>query len=146
MMVEFLPISEDNYKEVARIDSECLGEEGWSENLYRDELSDKEKHYFVAYVDQIPVGFGGFAQIFDEGHIMNIAVLREYRRQGIATNLLDKMIEAGKELGISSFTLEVRDDNEGAIALYEKKGFTFAGARKKYYGGKIDARIYWLYL
>ena len=145
-MVELYPLSEENYKKVAFIDRECLGEEGWSEQLYADEIDSEGKNYFVACLDGEIVGFGGYAQILDEGHIMNIAVLPNARRQGIASYLLDKMIEKGKSDGITSFTLEVRQSNEAAISLYEKKGFTFVGARKKYYGGKEDARIYWLYL
>ena len=146
MMIELAPLSENNYLDVARIDRECLGEEGWSESLYKAEIGAPEKNYLVASDGGKTVGFGGFAQVFDEGHIMNIAVKNAFRRQGIATLILDKMIEDGKKRGVSSFTLEVRESNSGAIKLYEKKGFTLAGTRKKYYGGKEDARIYWLYL
>ena len=145
-MVEFFPLSEQNFSDVARIDRECLGEESWSENLYRQEINSPDKTYFVAYLNGEAVGFGGYAQVIDEGHIMNIAVTERYRRQGIASLILKKMISSGKEKGITSFTLEVRDGNKPALSLYEKIGFTFVGVRKKYYGGKEDARIYWLYL
>ena len=146
MMIELAPLSENNYLDVARIDRECLGEEGWSDSLYKAEIGAPEKNYLVASDGGKTVGFGGFAQVFDEGHIMNIAVSAEYRRQGIASLILDELIKKGKENGVTSFTLEVRDGNAAAISLYEKKGFTLAGVRKKYYGGKEDARIYWLYL
>ncbi len=145
-MIEFCSLNENNYKEVARIDRESLGDESWSEALYKNEIGRSEKVYVVARLDGITVGFGGFAQVFDEGHIMNIAVESNYRKRGIARQIMDEMIRVGEERGIRSFTLEVRESNIGAIALYEKKGFTLAGVRKKYYGGKEDARIYWLYL
>lgn len=145
-MIEYCPLTEQNYADVARIDRESLGEESWSEALYKDEIGQPEKVYVVAQTDGETVGFGGFAQVFDEGHIMNIAVKSSRRRQGIASGIMNEMIRIGTERGIRSFTLEVRDGNTGAIALYEKKGFTLAGVRKKYYGGKEDARIYWLYL
>ena len=145
-MVDFFPLTTDNYIDVARIDKECLQEESWSENLDKEEISSPDKVYFVAVIDGCSVGFGGYAQVLDEGHIMNIAVSEEYRRRGIATAILDKMIEDGIKKGIKAFTLEVRDSNISAISLYEKKGFTFVGIRKKYYAGKEDARIYWLYL
>ena len=144
--MEFLPLTDAFCAAVAAIDRECLGEEGWSENLYRQELLSPEKHYVVVCEDGVPVAFGGFAQVCDEGHIMNIAVSEKYRRRGIASKILDMLIETGKRRGVDAFTLEVRDGNGAAIALYEKKGFTLAGVRKKYYGGKEDARIYWLYL
>ncbi len=145
-MIEFCSLNENNYTEVARIDRESLGDESWSEALYKNEIGRSEKVYVVARLDGITVGFGGFAQVFDEGHIMNIAVESNYRRRGIARQIMDEMIRIGEERGIRSFTLEVRESNIGAIALYEKRGFTLAGVRKKYYGGKEDARIYWLYL
>ena len=146
MMLELLPLSENNYKDVAAIDRESLGEESWSEALYKNEIGVPEKNYLVAYADGVVVGFGGFAQVFDEGHIMNVAVSSDYRRRGIASKILDELIRFGKEKGVNAFTLEVRKSNAGAIALYEKKGFTLAGVRKRYYGGKEDACIYWLYL
>ncbi len=145
-MIEFEPLTEKNYSEVARIDRVSLGEESWSESLYKDDIGRPEKAYVLACLNGTVVGFGGFAQVFDEGHIMNIAVDPDSRRQGVASSIMDEMIRIGTERGIRSFTLEVRQSNDGAIALYEKKGFTLAGVRKKYYGGKEDARIYWLYL
>ena len=145
-MIKFEPLSEKNYTEVARIDQVSLCEESWSEALYKDEIGRPEKVYVVAYLNEAVVGFGGFAQVFDEGHKMNIAVDPDSRRQGVASSIIDEMIRIGTERGVRSFTLEVRQSNEGAIALYEKKGFALAGVRKKYYGGKEDARLYWLYL
>ena len=145
-MIELLPLSDSNYSDVAKIDRESLGEESWSEALYKNEIGAPEKNYLVAYSDGKVVGFGGFAQVFDEGHIMNVAVTSEYRRRGIASVILDELIRIGREKGVRAFTLEVRKSNVGAISLYEKKGFTLAGIRKKYYGGKEDACIYWLYL
>jgi len=75
-------------------------------------------------------------------HLMNIAVDPAQRRQGVATALLEQMLErAGRE---ASYTLEVRPSNEGAIALYERFGFRTAGTRKRYYSDTgEDAMIMW---
>ena len=143
-MIRFEPMTENDCDAVAELGKSCFGKNGWSRELYEIELTFPEKVYYVAKEEKI-VGFGGFAQIFDEGHIMNVAVAADHRRQGIASLLLDKLIEEGRKRGVRSFTLEVRKKNAGAIALYEKKGFTLAGERKKYYGDD-DALIYWLYL
>ena len=88
-MIEFCPLDENNYTEVARNDRESLGDESWSEALYKNEIGRSEKVYVVARLDGITVGFGGFAQVFDEGHIMNIAVESNYRRRGIARQIMD---------------------------------------------------------
>ena len=146
-MTRFLPLSEEYCHGVFLVNKESLGEEGWSEKLYREELDSPEKVYIVAVEDDDSViGFGGFAQVFDEGHIMNIAVTQSFRKKGIGTSILTRMIDCGKQRGINAFTLEVRRTNVAAISLYEKTGFKLVGVRKNYYGGKEDALIYWLYL
>jgi ribosomal-protein-alanine N-acetyltransferase len=75
-------------------------------------------------------------------HLMNVAVDPSARRRGVATALLEQMIErAGPE---QSYTLEVRPSNAGAIALYEQFGFRSAGTRRRYYRDTgEDAVIMW---
>mgnify|MGYP001268699918 FL=1 len=78
----------------------------------------------------------------DAWHIMNVAVDPRHRRQGIATALLNELIE---RLGEDArMTLEVRPSNAGAIALYERFGFLGAGTRRRYYQDNgEDALIMW---
>jgi ribosomal-protein-alanine N-acetyltransferase len=73
---------------------------------------------------------------------MNIAVDPPWRRRGIGTALLSRLIErAGTG---ESYTLEVRPSNPGAIALYERFGFRSAGTRPRYYRDTgEDALIMW---
>jgi ribosomal-protein-alanine N-acetyltransferase len=75
-------------------------------------------------------------------HLMNVAVEPRRRREGIASALLEQMIErAGPE---AQYTLEVRTSNAGAIALYERFGFRSAGKRPRYYRDTgEDAVIMW---
>jgi ribosomal-protein-alanine N-acetyltransferase len=74
---------------------------------------------------------------------MNIAVVPERRREGIATQLMHTLFDqAGEE---ARFTLEVRTSNRGAIAMYERFGFRPAGHRRRYYHDNgEDALIMWL--
>jgi [ribosomal protein S18]-alanine N-acetyltransferase len=76
-------------------------------------------------------------------HLMNVAVAPEHRRRGIASRLIERLIEeAGDEL---PFTLEVRVSNREAIAMYERLGFRSAGVRPRYYQDNgEDALIMWL--
>ena len=78
----------------------------------------------------------------DVWHVMNIAVDPPHRRRGIATSLLQGVIDqAGQG---ESFTLEVRPSNPGAITLYERFGFRTAGTRPRYYQDTgEDAVIMW---
>jgi ribosomal-protein-alanine N-acetyltransferase len=88
------------------------------------------------------LGYAICSRYADVWHLMNIAVDPARRRQGIATALLDRVIErAGSE---ESFTLEVRPSNPGAITLYERFGFRTAGTRPRYYRDTgEDAVIMW---
>ena len=75
-------------------------------------------------------------------HIMNVAVDPAHRRVGIATALLAGLIE---RLAVNArYTLEVRESNAAAIALYERHGFRAAGRRRRYYQDNgEDAVIMW---
>jgi ribosomal-protein-alanine N-acetyltransferase len=68
-----------------------------------------------------------------ECYILNIAVLPEHRRTGVAQILLGSAISGAKERGCEFITLEVRVSNTPAISLYEKNGFAVAGRRKSFY-------------
>ncbi len=82
------------------------------------------------------------ARYADVWHLMNIAVDPALRRRGLATALLEQMLErAGPE---ESYTLEVRPSNDVAIALYERFGFRASGTRRRYYQDTgEDAVIMW---
>ena len=65
--------------------------------------------------------------------MMNIAVNPDYRRQGIAESLIERLVSELKDKQVSSLTLEVRASNAPAIALYRKLGFIQVGKRSNYY-------------
>ena len=76
-------------------------------------------------------------------HLMNVSVDPSRRREGIATGLLTSLIERIGD-ATSQLTLEVRQSNGGAIALYERFGFRSAGVRRRYYQDHgEDAMIMW---
>jgi len=76
-------------------------------------------------------------------HLMNVAVAPEWRRRGVASQLILRLIEDGG--GELPFTLEVRVSNREAIAMYERLGFRSAGVRPRYYQDNgEDALIMWL--
>lgn len=81
------------------------------------------------------IGFIHINEIYDRYEINNIFVLDEYRKKGIASQLMDNIIKLGKDTGIINITLEVRKDNVNAINLYKKYGFVEKAIRKNYYNG-----------
>lgn len=117
----------------------------WSKEALLQEVNMAKAFYLVAEVRGTIVGYGGLRQIYDEGHITNIAVSTAFRRQGIGTRLVKQLIKENIKQGIRHFTLEVRQSNKKAIALYKKMGFTTLGIRKNYYDKPREhACIMWL--
>lgn len=117
----------------------------WSREAFVEELANnKAAIYLTAMADGMVVGYAGLWKILDEGHITNIAVHPQYRSTGIGSLLLERLISVAREAGIVALTLEVRRSNLMAQALYQKYGFTVAGARKRYYAdNNEDALIMW---
>ncbi len=79
------------------------------------------------------LGYAGMYHVLDEGYITNVAVLPSERRKHIADELLDELESRARELNLSFLTLEVRESNSPAAALYKKHGFSESGLRKDYY-------------
>lgn len=116
----------------------------WSRDAFTNELTNKFARYVVAVKDNKVIAYGGIWLIIDEGHITNIAVHPEYRGIGIASAILEAILEICKAELISSVTLEVRRSNAAAQGLYKKYGFIEDGIRKAYYeDNKEDAIIMW---
>lgn len=89
---------------------------------------------YTYFVDKKLVAFIQYEYIYDRFELDNIFVLENYRRQGIASILIEFMIREGLNKKISNITLEVRQNNTQAINLYKKYGFIEKAIRKNYYG------------
>ncbi len=107
----------------------------WPERSYRYELTDNPAaQLFVAKLnDGTIIAYLGYWLIGDEVHISTFAVHPEYRMHGIGEDLLRHALSSASEKGADVATLEVRESNDPAIALYEKLGFDEVGSRNGYY-------------
>ncbi|MBO6158993.1 MAG: tRNA (adenosine(37)-N6)-threonylcarbamoyltransferase complex dimerization subunit type 1 TsaB [Firmicutes bacterium] len=138
------PMKKEDIPSILAIEEENIGN-GWSEESLAREMENDKAHYLVADLKGEVIGYAGYWQVLDEGHIMNISVRKDYRTLGLGRLLMDEMIHSGTGLGILYWTLEVRKSNEAAIHLYESIGFSSAGVRPGYYANpKEDALILWL--
>ncbi|NHV45705.1 MAG: ribosomal protein S18-alanine N-acetyltransferase [Candidatus Verstraetearchaeota archaeon] len=92
--------------------------------------------YLVAIVEEKIIGYCiGIIRNEDIGHIISIAVDKNYRRRGIGTILLRNTINELMKLGARKIRIEVRESNIAAIKLYEKIGFR---EKEKIYGYYSD--------
>ena len=118
--------------------------ESWSLDSFSKELTNPLAKYIVAKNKDRIIGFAGIWIIVDEGHITNIAVHPDYRKNGIGSKLVNSLIENSKQWGCNALTLEVRASNIAAQRLYKKYGFEEEGIRKNYYNdNNEDAIIMW---
>ena len=127
--------------ELVRIEQEA-NPVPWSARLFEDEFRYDYSVVWGARSGGRLVGFLVCHFIAQECHILNIAVEINSRRCGVASALLNHLIApliaasdsnpiSGEK--IESVTLEVREHNSGARALYQRFGFEELGRRKGYY-------------
>lgn len=129
---------------IAQLEQICFTVPWTRESILRELEENSMALYFVAEVDGNPVGYGGMWIIVDEGHIINIAVLPQFRGRHIASLLMAVLIAFGETRGVKRFTLEVRSSNEPAKAVYRKFLFKEEGLRRGYYQDNgEDAIIMW---
>lgn len=113
----------------------------WTYSILYSELKNPNSLYFVAKCENEIVGFAGIWKSVDDIHITNIVTKKSKRRKGIASKLLEHLINVSKKENLSSLTLEVNEKNTNAIYLYEKYHFQKIGIRKNYYGQTDNAVI-----
>lgn len=130
--IAFFGISKEDSAELAELDKDCFSVP-WSQKAFFDDASNSLAYYVLARLGTELAGYCGVWRVLDEGQITNIAVKKDYRNQGIASAILEKILEYSKKNGIKNLSLEVRETNSAAIALYTKFGFVKVGYRKNYY-------------
>ena len=80
--------------------------------------------------------------ILDQAELANIAVRSDFRGQGYASRMLERVLQIARDRQVESIYLEVRASNKRAVELYERFGFSRVGERKTYYDKpKEDALV-----
>ncbi|MBK9414213.1 MAG: GNAT family N-acetyltransferase [Bacteroidetes bacterium] len=98
-------------------------------NYFRQTLNSSSMCWYAKSAETI-VGIG-FIEIHDQpgnfknpsgkiGHVMNMYTIKTFRKRGICTTILNKLIESASELGVTAF--ELHASNAG-MPVYEKNGF-----------------------
>ena len=140
-MITLMEMKAEHVPQVAQLEKICFSDP-WSEMSIAHELESLWSYWLVAVDGDTVAGYIGSQSSIDEADIMNVAVHPDYRRQGIAENLINTLVADLKKRGCHALLLEVRASNTPAITLYEKVGFAQVGCRKNYYRNpKEDALI-----
>lgn len=126
------------------VESRCF-KSPWSMDSIREDICGNDSAIYVVATDGGRIiGFCAMHTVLDEGHIMNVAVLEDYRGKRIGERLLKKTFEYAPP-EVVNYTLEVRVSNAPAIKLYTRLGFRSFGLRPGYYADTGEsAMIMWL--
>ena len=110
------------------------GDDPWPAAAFNRELASTHNHYVAARTNGTLVGYAGISRLGRkppfEYEVHTIGVDPAYQGQGIGRRLLDELLKFA-DGGV--VYLEVRTDNEVAIALYRGRGFAQVGLRRRYY-------------
>ena len=117
----------------------------WSRSMFTTELAKPSSLSFGALDDEETlIGYLVLSRYVDAWHVMNVAVAPAWRRRGVATALLRRLLDETRHDAQRGYTLEVRVSNVSAISLYERFGFRPKGVRRGYYtDNREDALIMW---
>jgi ribosomal-protein-alanine N-acetyltransferase len=110
----------------------------WERKAFESELENPNARNIVVKEKKTDktervVAYVCFRCVTDEIHIVNIAVLPEYRRRGIGAGLLQAVIAEARQQPCEEIVLEVRATNQSAILFYKKFGFKIVGRLPAYY-------------
>lgn len=131
-MIEIVPMNRSHIDGMVVVEEQCFNS-GYARKTFEKEIENKIAIYFVAVQQENVLGYVGLWNICGGADIIDVAVRRDYRRQGIAKKLLLAMLDECEKQGIFEVNLEVRESNFAARELYKKLGFLENGLRKKYY-------------
>ena len=129
---QIVPMAERHVPQIAELERRCFSDP-WSEASVRSELENPLSRWLAAEMDNRLIGYVGSQTAAGLSDMMNLAVAPEYRRMGVARELVSALAEELRRAGSEALMLEVRASNEPAIALYGSMGFVRVGVRPGYY-------------
>lgn len=129
----------DDVSTIASLEQLCFRSPLTEEFLLQDVSKNPFSNYLVYEKDNKIVGYIG-VWVTDTVEVLNFCVHSDYRKLGIASELLNEVIEIA-DTNNSDICLEVRKSNEVAISIYEKNDFKVAYVRKNYYENNEDALL-----
>ena len=130
---------------LASYEKELFPYSPWSTAQFKEEFAGIPTTRFmsVAETDNQIIGYCGVFLPAPgvEADVLTVAVLPDFRRQGIAREFMRQIEEWAKERGASALMLEVEKSNSAAIELYRSLGYMQISVRMDYYGPGQDAFV-----
>ena len=117
----------------------------WSQAQFKEEIAGigTSREFLLALNEGSVIGYAGIMVVAAgvPADLLTIAVLPDFRGQGIAQSMLAALESWAQEKGATEIILEVDTKNEGAIRLYEFAGYEKISIRANYYALGVDALV-----
>jgi ribosomal-protein-alanine N-acetyltransferase len=128
------PMRLEDLDTVVALDA-AVSNPAWSRGMFESELTTNQ---FAGFLVARPPGGGvcgyiGYWIVFEELHLLNVAVHPEWRRKGVAARLVKTVFDTAIGRGVTRALLEVRASNVPAQQLYFRFGFYVIARREGYY-------------
>lgn len=130
------PLRAADLDRVVELERDLFEAGAWTRAMVVEELAAPGRRYVGAYDVDAPETLLGYAGVWFDGEVaqvMTIGVDRSRRRAGVGSALLTDLVAWARSCAADALLLEVRVDNEPALALYRRFGFELLGVRRRYY-------------
>lgn len=114
------------YDDFRDIDEECFPYEYYSVLHFEDM---RQSDFWVAYIYEKPVGYISIKNKSEDIHLSRIGIRKDYRNIGIASELMNTLVNFSSSINKPCISLLVETTNKYAIHLYEKYGFLPIGSK-----------------
>lgn len=139
----FAPARESDLAAILELEHGAFpASERWSKLAWRDELLAHDRYVLTARdADDRVMAVATFQCVADTADLHRIMVARQHRGEGSAKRMVRAGMEWAQALGADRMLLEVREDNDAALALYDGTGFEVIARRENYYGPGVHALV-----
>ena len=139
--IGFRPWTHMDLIEIYALEQRVYQDDPWSLEQFKEEFAGKSRQYLVAESEGKVIAYAGIMLAGDVTDILTLTVAPEFRRRGIARELLKRMIDWSRNKKVEAIMLEMRLGNEEAEPLYLENGFRKISLRPDYYGPGITAVV-----
>ncbi len=135
------PATEEDLSKIGKIERQAHLAP-WTEENFRQELEKPFSHILVMTddeTDSMIAGYIVFWFMYEDCHILDLAVDLPYRGLGFARQMVRQAVTLAEKKGLYKIFLEVRKTNHAAIQLYQSLNFTITHVHKSFYSNGEDA-------
>ena len=139
-MNNICPISKDKISLLTAME-EAIFSSPWSQKALETYTDSPYAVGLILFCNEEAAGYVIGTCLAGEGELLRIGIRNPFRKQGLASALLESFLEHCTKARCESVFLEVREHNLPARSLYEKHGFESIGIRKNYYSDPTENAV-----